>query len=410
MDTIVFYDAIPYGTGISQNRQMTICFPLAPEATGVSSRFTSRGLSPNFGDGPYFSATAQGRPIGVYISPSVMDFDGYHIVRTSPTSAIRYERNGDWRRYEWIVSKNSNGDYNIRCTQETYYASTGNTGWWEHTYRNVIATGWYPIRTVGWEEATFNFLQNEYQTFQAVTLLGIYLAPYATLWSSAYVDAVDKIPKISINAIEGVFDLIGFLRGLYATLINPIGALRELSYTVRDWGNDWLSYRYIYTTTKLDISEIKSGMRAISEINNLVKEEYSVTGRAKDGLISVGVTATFKLCDLIPSSYEELFRQYGLTPSTSDLWDIIPLSFIVDWFAQLSDILENFGKFSNTLRFRPTQIWFTAVTEYQGQTTFFRVPGTRLSIPPKYEYRETSDKTLAMRITDYIAIFKPKEV
>lgn len=407
MDTIVFYDAIPYGTGISQSRQMTICFPLAPEATGVSSRFTSRGLSPNFGDGPYFSATAQGRPIGVYISPSVMDFDGFHIVRTSPTTAYWVNQYGDRRDYEWIVSKNSNGDYDIRYTQKTYQASDGSIGWWENTYHDVLATGWYPIRTVGWEEATFNYLQNEYQTFQAVTLLGIYLAPYATLWSSAYVDAVDKIPKISVNAIEGVFDLIGFLRGLYATLLDPISALRELAHNARDWGNDWLSYRYVYTTTKLDISEIKSGMRAISEINNLIKEEYSVTGRAKDGLISVGVTATFKLCDLIPSSYEELFRQYGLTPSAYDLWDIIPFSFIVDWFAQLGDILENFGKFSNTLRFRPTRIWFTAVTEYQGQTVFFRVPGTRLSIPPKYEFRETSDKTLAMRITDFIAIFKP---
>lgn len=406
MNTRVYYDAVPYGTGISQNRQMTMCFPLSPEATGVSSRFTSRGLSPNFGDGPYFCSTAMGKPMGVYISPSVMDFDGYHLVRTGPYEIVRTDRYGEKRVYKWIVNKNSNGDYDITEIQDDYNSSGGPYRW-SHTYKNVISTGWYPIRTVGWEEATFNYLQNEYQTFQAVTLLEIYLAPYATLWSSAYVDAVDKIPKISINAIEGVFDLIGFLRGLYATLTDPIGALRELSHNARDWGNDWLSYRYVYTTTKLDISEIKSGMRAISEINNLIKEEYSVTGRAKDGLISVGVTATFKMCDIIPSSYEELFRQYGLTPSAYDLWDIIPFSFIVDWFAQLGDILENFGKFSNSLRFRPTRIWFTAVTEYQGQTTFFRVPGTRLSIPPKYEFRETSDKTLAMRITDFIAIFKP---
>lgn len=408
MNTYVYYNALPFGLIVDQSKQMTVCFPLAPEATGVSSKFTSRGQSPNYGDGPYFCSQAAGRPVGVYMSASPMTIDGIYCARTGPQTAIKKAGN-QTTYYEWIVNKNSNGDYDVTEIQDSYWSGAGPYRW-SQTYRNVISSGWAYVRVVGWEAGEFNFLQNEYEVFQAAATLEIYLAPYATLWSSAYVDAVDKIPHICFNAIEGVFDLIGFLRGLYTTLRNPIRALRELSYEVRDWGNDWLSYRYIYTTTKLDISEIKSGMRAISEINNLTKEEYSVTGRAKDGLISVGVTATFKMSSLIPSSYEELLRQYGLAPSAADLWDIIPFSFIVDWFAQLGDILENFGKFSNTLRYRPTQIWFTAVTEYQGQKTFFRVPGTRLSIPPKYEFRETSDKTLAMRITDFIAIFKPKEV
>lgn len=405
MNTIVYYDAIPYGLGVSKNRQMTVCFPLNPEATGVSSRFTDRGLSPNYGDGPYFCSTVDGHPTGVYISPSVMDIDQFHIVRVSNTVIERTD-GPRRRRYEWIVNKNSNDDYDITAIQDDWYYGDGPYRW-QQTYTNVVSTGWYPIRSVGWEAGVFNFLQNEYETFQAAVSLKIYLAPYATLWSTAYVDAVDKIPAISVNAVEGILDLFDFLRGLYSALRDPISALHDAIHSIKDWGNDWLSYRYVYTTTKLDISEIISGMKAISEINNLTKEEYSVTGRAKDGQISVGVKVTFKMCDLIPKSYEELFRQYGLVPSAYDLWDIIPFSFMVDWFAQLGDILENFGKFSNTLRFRPTQTWFTAVTVYQNQRTFFRVEGTRLSIPPKLEFREVSNKTLAMRITDFVAIFKP---
>lgn len=400
----IVYTAVPYGTGASRDKQLTIAFPLEPEATGVSSRFTSRGLSPNYGDGPYFKATTGGKPVGVYMSPSVMDFDGYHCVRTGQQTA--YVQDGPSSvHYEWIVNKNSSGDYDVTEIHDNYYPGGVDRRQW--TIHDVIASNWSYLRIVGWEVNSFNYLQNEYQTFQAAVELGIYLAPYASLWSRAYVDAVDKIPHISVNAVEGILDSIGFLRGLYTTLRDPISALRELSHGARDWGNDWLFYRYVYNTTKLDISDVKAGMQAISEMNNLMKEEYSVTGRAKDGVISVGVKVTFNMCDLIPSSYEELFRQYGLVPSAYDMWDIIPFSFIVDWFAQLGDILENFGKFSNTLRFRPTQIWFTAVTEYQDQKVFFRVPGARLSIPPKYEYRESSDKTLAMRITDFVAIFKP---
>ncbi|AMQ23534.1 maturation, partial [Leviviridae sp.] len=411
MEIYAYYNALPYGVGASEEFQLTVCFPLSPEATGVSSKFTSRGLSPNFGDGPYFISHVMGHPIGVYMSPSHVDFtyEGNHVIgdRTGLyTAQYSFSVTGRLYKYEWIVNKNADDDYDIKEIQD-HFIGDRNVYHWETTHQSVIKNRFPYVTKVGWEPGVFNFLQSEYEVFQAAVSLGIYLAPYATLWSSAYVDAVDQIPKISVNAVEGILDAIDTLRGIYYVLTDPIHALRDFIHGVKDWGNDWLSYRYVYTTTKLDINSVKEGMRAISKVKSLMKEEYSVTGRAKDGLISVGVKVTFKMCDIIPDSYEELFRQYGLVPSAYDMWDIIPFSFMVDWFAQLGDILELFGKFSNTLRYRPTQTWFTAVTVYQNQTTFFRVPGTRLSIPPKYEFREVSDKTLAMRITDFVAIFKP---
>lgn len=410
-----YYDAFPFGLGFSFG--ITLCIPLDQKAVGVSSCITSRGQSPSYGDGPYFKSVVQGHPEDLYISP---DYGEYYQPSSGSTFKVTRVAQNEvyWEQWQGgrlirtsrrTVNISPNGsDYNIQIDYVDYYPLNGSTGYYTWRLENVIAKGHYTVRTVSWVPTPFAFKYGEDTAFNTWCDIGVYMHPYASLFSTAYVTACSQIPSITVNAIEGVLECIDTLRWLYTLANDPIHGLRALvAESQQNPGDLWLSYRYQFTTTRLDLREIKRGYNAILKLKSLTQDEYSVVGRAADGPISVGAKVTFKICDLVPQSYEELLRQYGMVPSAADMWDIIPLSFVVDWFAQIGGILENFGNFSNSLRLRPSAIWYTVKTNYQGQSTFFRIPGKVLNIPPKYEFYQPSGKTVKMRIADYVTLFCP---
>lgn len=408
----VWYDKAPFGLGHPAG--VTICLPLNQKAVGISSTMTSRGQSPSYGDGPYFKSVVQGHPEDLYISPDYLEYkyidDLYKTTRVAENE-IFWElfRKGSFCESHRIVYeiKPNGSDYDVVIsTTDTYrYGGTVHSS---GVASRVIANGHPNLRVVSWVPTPFSFKYDEELAFNTWCDIGVYMHPYASLFSTAYVAACSQIPSITVNAVEGILECIDTLRWLYTLANDPIHGLRAMvEETKQNPGDLWLSYRYQLTTTRLDLREIKRGYNAILKLKSLTQDEYSVVGRAADGPISVGAKVTFKMCDLVPQSYEELMKQYGMVPSAADMWDIIPLSFVVDWFAQIGGILENFGNFSNSLRLRPSAIWYTVKTNYQGQSTFFRIPGKVLNIPPQYEFYQPSGKTVKMRIADYVTLFCP---
>jgi hypothetical protein len=154
------------------------------------------------------------------------------------------------------------------------------------------------------------------------------------LRQAAYLDALESVPKLNDNSISNVLEIVGTIKSL--VLEHKIEVPDNLM-------EAWLSYRYQYTTTKLDVHEAMSYLR---RAQHDLRKGFSCYGRAS-GKITSDVTAVVK-CKMSMKSRElsyldnlisGLFR-YGLSPSSYVIWDMVPYSFIVDWFIPVGDILH----------------------------------------------------------------------
>jgi hypothetical protein len=118
-------------------------------------------------------------------------------------------------------------------------------------------------------------------------------------------------------------------------------------------GNSWLFYRYCILTTKMDLDELTSGSydQLIHETKKLSEREWQhvhATGpcaiyQANGTLHLTGKHSfsTWAQPD-ITNSVQQAFvdnQAIGLL-TVSNLWDIVPFSFVVDWFFHVGDFLS----------------------------------------------------------------------
>jgi hypothetical protein len=155
----------------------------------------------------------------------------------------------------------------------------------------------------------------------------------------AFLSMCETIPKLNDNSISNILEFGSFIYNL--VVHRRVEIPKSLT-------EAWLSYRYQYMTTKLDIQEAIKFMSRHAD-------EY-LRG---DGLKSYGVhrftyhdsvygdvdvtcrcTARIRQRDL--STIKEVWHaleRYGLTPDFYVIWDMIPYSFIVDWFVPVGDVV-----------------------------------------------------------------------
>lgn len=189
---------------------------------------------------------------------------------------------------------------------------------------------------------------------------GMSTKPYAgyhlqALRQEAYLDALDHIPQLNENSLSNILELVGFIKTL--VIDHRVEIPESLS-------SLWLSYRYAYNTTKSDAEE------AIEFVHRHVDDDFLRSGFSCYGSASrdiLGTTVVMK-CRLDAKqkelSYLEqiwtgLYR-YGLTPSFYVIWDMIPYSFIVDWFIPVGDILSGYDKthmYDRTYEF--SNLWYS---------------------------------------------------
>lgn len=149
----------------------------------------------------------------------------------------------------------------------------------------------------------------------------------------AYYDALTQIPAVSDNSIQNIVEIIGFAKALI------VDHRIEIPRSLQD---AWLSYRYSYSTTRLDVEE------AIRFVNRSID-----LGDWRKGLTCYGISET--LIDGVPVTCRCQFdikcvelgilddlwsrlTEYGLAPDLYVLWDSLPYSFVVDWFIPIGDM------------------------------------------------------------------------
>lgn len=178
----------------------------------------------------------------------------------------------------------------------------------------------------------------------------------------------------------------------------------------------WLAYRYAYLTTKLDIEEHRDHLDDAWSIfqnfsNNSV---YTRHATASDGNIVYRMK-----CRIRPKMHtymQELWvksKALGLQLNLVNSWDLVPLSFVVDWFLPVENVLE---ALDNQLLFNDTHFDISiplvsqksvdlidtqwGVVEYSEYYRYF------LLMPPLFEPSEkrVSDRTKIYRFIDGVSL------
>lgn len=258
--------------------------------------------------------------------------------------------------------------------------------------------------------AYFDYYHNERDTFLMWkvghdlgdnTLLPNY---YKSGFSTAFVNAIEDIPSSSLNGTEAILDLFDLL----SVVKHPLKALKSLRKLPKA-SDIWLKYRYVFSTTKMDVEDT---IALYSRIQSLKDSVLSIKAR---GVYRHDDNSTFR-CTLTYNPPNDFVKKlesipgYLGEPSLADIWDIVPWSFMIDWLAHVSDFLDYCDKYykSSEMQYEVTDVWYSVETSTNGQKVYFRIPGdpSRSMIGlPYLSIRHASSRTVAMRATDVLAIF-----
>jgi hypothetical protein len=188
--------------------------------------------------------------------------------------------------------------------------------------------------------------------------------------NDAYMEAFNSLPQIKTNNIANLYTIFGGLKSLLTRnglIYEGIGSLRDA----------WLGYRYGYQTTKADINEIAQYVDRMRNVRNLSQ----VTGHGVKHYTLGDKDYTFRcaLCvsvDDYLGIYNEIER-FGLALDGYNAWDLIPYSFVIDWFLHIGDLLEQGRSREYAMRLSSSTAWFSTTRKFKNkygyeQTEYFR--------------------------------------
>lgn len=212
---------------------------------------------------------------------------------------------------------------------------------------------------------------------------------------TAYVKAAESLPRVASNGIANCIQLVSALSALLR---------QDFGRASRDVGDAWLAYRYSYTTTMLDVREYSSYIQRIQNLSRPSQRHVKSHGYFSDGGFTFHVVLQLELEDILPSNISERLDQFGLALNSVNAWDLIPYSFVVDWFLPVSDLLSQWEAHWESRDLKVSSAWMS-VTSPTGDC-YLRGPTKWNSATPVLGYQATSDKTILMRIADAIALLK----
>lgn len=171
----------------------------------------------------------------------------------------------------------------------------------------------------------------------------------AELEKQLYAECVEGQNCFTSNGIAFAQDIgkVGdSIRTLLATVANPTSP--------KQWASMWLSMRFSDRLTYQDSKELLEAIRGQLgrlAVNMSYKEThahttYDFSPSASHRISSYSISSNARLrCD--NESYSGLMSavkkmmEWDVWPSLENTWDMIPLSFVADWFLNLSTILTN---------------------------------------------------------------------
>lgn len=217
-------------------------------------------------------------------------------------------------------------------------------------------------------------------------------------FSRAFYAAQEKLPEASQNQIANICDIVSAIRGFAK---KPYLVVEKGSNALK---NAWLAYRYSYSTTKSDILELADLSARLSSLGTVVKSFGSTSTSSASYYAEIVVDASYYM----PAECSSLLRklqQYGVKINLQNAWDMIPYSFVADWFLDVSSLLASFDQWIATSSIPIKEVWYSCVTNYDdGRAAYFRWQGDPPSLPSWSYHISKNGNTWLKRMADVISL------
>lgn len=250
--------------------------------------------------------------------------------------------------------------------------------------------------------------------FMSITDLGIIPGEIRNLVATAYSDATERLPEVSANSIMNVMELASSIVSIGSIVKNGQKALQKgvkgLLKKAGDPREAWLTWRYVYNTTKMDLQDYRDVTNRLIQFAGAPTFEVSAktaTPEQDKRKSSCKVTRKLATSDFDPElmSRKQLLETYGFKLSAYNVWDMIPYSFMVDWFIPVGDTIERAERWKKTQELNSLEDWISCSFQFPHGYTYMRWNGVVPTLPPIYSKRKVGDKTLVYRLADTISIF-----
>lgn len=245
-----------------------------------------------------------------------------------------------------------------------------------------------------WQSALDSFIEaRQWLGYSPVGASGV----PAGLFQKAYQKAVEKLPALHQNFFANIVDFCK----LVASFKKGYSGLRSVKDTLSDL---WLQYRYSYRTTISDAEELSNAAARLLASDGSHVASYGVASKG-DYTVYVAIGTTLHL----PSDVNSLCRACNFRPTLANIWDVIPYSFIVDWFLGIGSCLEDLQTWLDGATIPVDQVWYSAFHQVNEPGVegleYCRFSGGIPSIPYISDFKLSDNSgTWTMRAFDALAL------
>lgn len=222
-------------------------------------------------------------------------------------------------------------------------------------------------------------------------------------FSEAYYQALSKLPQLEQNLFQNILELVtvirSFMDGFQPSDLTKLEDLKKAGQSA------WLAYRYQYATTVSDLMEVTT---TLNRLHSLLSKRYVRSyGIGHNNGMTCHCCVVVDMGTYIDSLGTYLSR-LNLRLTLYNVWDMLPYSFVVDWFLHIGDILHQLQEWLDAPSFPVTEIWYSFYTIQSDNSASTEIYGRWRGSAPSLPYIDVSSvsrKTIFMRIADVLSLF-----
>lgn len=252
--------------------------------------------------------------------------------------------------------------------------------------------------------SAFTFIHGEYGYWCSK----VYDYPYyaglmrQVLFYDAYYDAVAKLPALQQNTIANVLQIISSIKSLMAGFDGKF-----FSNGKKLTQEAWLAWRYEYNTTKSDIVELAELTERLCTLQDACKPIRTyATAHSPDG-------QTYHACvvvdpaQFLPTNIKDSIKTFNVRLNATNIWDMIPYSFIVDWFLPIGEICGTIDEWLQSWDWCISEVWYSysSHSTETGEEIYLRWKGNPPALPRSWHSKSASSRTLCFRAADTLSLF-----
>lgn len=219
----------------------------------------------------------------------------------------------------------------------------------------------------------------------------------------AYYNALDKLPQAGQNSLGNILEVVASIRSFKSGYKGFKSAKEAVQ-------SAWLAYRYSYSTTVSDLEEISSLVQRLEYLIDTNARVVRSYGRSVRNGQTYNACIVVDFQSFIPSSLSKKMSKIGnFRLSAENVWDMVPFSFIVDWFLGVSDILHDLDLWLESCQAPILEVWYSysslVTDDTSSESIYFRWKGRSPALPRISHHASGSAVTIVKRAADVLSIF-----